>query len=36
MDIKTSKSKSIQTMGDEDIYQAYNGQYYKQTFAVER
>ena len=36
MDTKIAKSKSIQTMEEEDVYQAYNGQYYKQTSAVER
>ena len=36
MDTEISKSKSIQTMVEEDVYQAYNGQYYKQTYAVER
>ena len=36
MDSSTSKSKTIQTMQEDQIYQAYNGQYYKQMSAFER
>ena len=36
MDASTSKSKAIQTMQEDEIYQAYNGQYYKQMSAFER
>ena len=36
MDTNTSKSKAIQTLKEDEIYQAYNGQYYKQMSAFER